>query len=211
MTHRRKSGSPQLTHLGFSLIEVLVTIIILMIGLLGLAGLQARALTSQMESYQRSQALILLKDMADRIDANRINAASYVTSGLATPYLGTDNALAACPASSVQAKDSCEWNNALLGAAEAQTTGGAPVGAMLGARGCVFQLQAPASGIPSVYQVVVSWQGLNSTAIPDSTTPTSVFQTSAGRCALNKYTDKNGPNEALHRVISMPISIADLN
>lgn len=63
---------------GFSLIEVLVTILILMVGLLGLAGLQGRAVTSQMEAYQRSQALILMKDMADRINANRKNAASYV-------------------------------------------------------------------------------------------------------------------------------------
>ena len=64
---------------GFSLIEVLVTIVILLIGLLGLAGLQLRALSSQMESYQRSQALILLKDMAGRIDNNRVNVASYIT------------------------------------------------------------------------------------------------------------------------------------
>ena len=52
---------------GSSLIEVLITILILMVGLLGLAGLLGVAQTSQMESYQRSQALILLKDIQDRI------------------------------------------------------------------------------------------------------------------------------------------------
>jgi type IV pilus assembly protein PilV len=75
-------------NMGSSMIEILVTIIILMIGLLGLAGLQGRAMTSQMEAYQRSQALILLKDMADRINANRVNAAAYVAAvgtGAATP------------------------------------------------------------------------------------------------------------------------------
>lgn len=213
MIHHRKNGPVQRPHLGFSLIEVLVTIIILMIGLLGLAGLQARALTSQMESYQRSQALVLLKDMADRIDANRINAASYITTGRTPPYLGTDNPSSTCAASSVgQTKDFCEWNNALLGSAEAQTTGGTPVGAMIGARGCVFQLQAAASGVPSVYQVVVSWQGLNTTAPPDFSTPTTTTTTSAGRCGYGLYKDRYGiVMESLHRVISMPISIADLN
>ncbi|MHB1054222.1 MAG: type IV pilus modification protein PilV, partial [Thiobacillus sp.] len=64
---------------GTSLLEVLVTILILAIGLLGLAGLQARLQVSEMESYQRSQALILLDDMASRIAANRPNALSYAT------------------------------------------------------------------------------------------------------------------------------------
>lgn len=211
MVRHQKNAAPQLVYSGFSLIEVLVTIVILMVGLLGLAGLQTRALTSQMESYQRSQALVLLKDMADRIDANRLNASSYITTGLTPPYLGTDNALGNCAASGV-AKDFCEWNNALLGSAETQNAGGTNVGAMIGARGCIYQLQAPASGVAAVYQVVVSWQGLNITAAPDNSTPTSVTVTSAGRCGLNLYRDRNGTvTETLHRVISMPISVADLN
>ena len=49
---------------GTSLVEVLVTIVITAIGLLGLAGMQSRLQTSEMESYQRAQALLLLEDMA---------------------------------------------------------------------------------------------------------------------------------------------------
>jgi type IV pilus assembly protein PilV len=178
---------------GFSLVEVLVTIVILLIGLLGLAGLQGRALNAQMESYQRSQALILLKDMVDRIDANRANAAAYVTTGLATPYLGTGNAADAnCSAKATwQLRDSCEWNNALLGAAE--TLGGNKVGAMIGARGCVYQIVAPAAGVPAEYLVAVAWQGLNSTAAP------------AILCGQGLYS-----GEALRRVVALPISLADL-
>ena len=173
---------------GFSLIEVLVTIVILTIGLLGLAGLQFRALTSQMESYQRSQALILLKDMADRIDNNRVNAASYVT----TTPLGTGSA--SCTATGAgSAGDLCEWNNALLGAAELDSAGN-KVGAMIGARGCVYQIVAAASGVPGQYVVSVAWQGLNNTATP------------AVNCGQNQY-----GNEALRRVVSLPLSIATLN
>ena len=50
---------------GTSLVEVLVTMVILAIGLLALAGLQARLHVLQIESYQRAQALILLQDMAE--------------------------------------------------------------------------------------------------------------------------------------------------
>lgn len=193
---------------GFSMIEVLVTIVILMIGLLGLAGLQSRALTAQMESYQRAQALILLKDLGDRIDANRKNAGSYVTTSLTPyPYLGTDNAITPnCAALAAgKPRDFCEWNNALLGAAEVQS-GSANVGAMLGARGCVYQVVAPASGVAAQYLVVVAWQGMNSTAAPDVTTAVS-----AGKCGYGLYKNRAGTvNEFLHRVVTLPITVADL-
>ena len=171
---------------GFSMVEVLVTIVILTIGLLGLAGLQGRASTAQMESYQRSQALILLKDMADRLNANRTNAVSYLAA------LGTG---AACPAagSSVASNDLSQWCNALTGAAEAQS-GVGNVGAMIGARGCITQTVAPASGVASQYLVAVAWQGLNSTAAPAIT------------CGSGLY-----GNEALRRVVALPVNIADLN
>lgn len=187
---------------GFSMIEVLVTIVILMIGLLGLAGLQARALTSQMESYQRAQALILLKDIADRINANRKNIALYLTP---TTSLGTgDTQPASCATLTGQLLDFCEWSNALKGAAEKQ--GGSNVGAMIGARGCIYQISAPTPGIAGQYVVVVAWQGINSTAAPENLTATS-----PGKCGLGAYKDKDGnTNEALHRVVSLPINMANL-
>jgi len=173
---------------GFSMIEILVTILILVIGLLGLAGLQVRALTSQMEAYQRSQALILLKDMADRIDNNRINAASYVT----TTPLGTN--YGACTATGAgPAGDLCAWHNALLGSAEVDSSNN-KVGAMIGARGCITQTAAASSGVPAQYVVAVAWQGLNITAAPSIT------------CGSGQY-----GNDALRRVVALPIDIAKLN
>src|SRR4026209_1446790 len=57
---------PSSTQSGFSLVEILVTLVIVMIGLLGLAGVQMRAHQAEMESYQRAQALVLVADMVDR-------------------------------------------------------------------------------------------------------------------------------------------------
>lgn len=177
---------------GSSMIEVLITIIILVIGLLGLAGLQAKALTVQMETYQRSQALILLQDMESRIDANRKNATAYLT-GAAPRGTGFNGSVVLdCTALTGSGLDLCEWHNALLGASEAK--GAAKVGAMIGARGCITQTVAPVTGAPSQYLIAVAWQGLNSTAIPTIT------------CGQNQY----GANDALRRVIAIPINIADL-
>jgi prepilin-type N-terminal cleavage/methylation domain-containing protein len=49
---------------GFSLIEVLVTLVILVFGLLGLVGLQARGTQVEFEAYQRGQAVGLVNEMA---------------------------------------------------------------------------------------------------------------------------------------------------
>lgn len=154
VTLRSNSVSP--LQRGTSMIEVLVTLVILSIGLLGLAGLQARLQVSEMEAYQRAQALILLDDMASRIAANRANAASYVTAGYA---------VGGCPTTTTtqQQRDAAEWCTALQGAAEIS---GGNVGAMVGGRGCVDVLPG---GLPGEYLVTVAWQGLTPIVAPAAT------------------------------------------
>lgn len=55
---------------GFSLIEVLVAVVILAIGLLGIAGLQATSIRNNNSAYLRSQATILAYDIIERMRAN---------------------------------------------------------------------------------------------------------------------------------------------
>jgi type IV pilus assembly protein PilV len=62
---------------GTSLVEVLVSIIIISIGLLGLAALQSTSLKLSYESYVRTQATFLAYDMIDRIRANPEAAENY--------------------------------------------------------------------------------------------------------------------------------------
>jgi len=56
---------------GFTLIEIMVTVVVLAIGLLGLAGLQTAALSFNSTAYQRSQATILSYDIAERMRARQ--------------------------------------------------------------------------------------------------------------------------------------------
>lgn len=181
---------------GVSMIEVLVTLIILLVGLLGLAGLQAQSQRSEMESYQRVQALILLQDMAGRINANRQVASCYaVTSSSGTPYFGTSaTATAACTAGTTEqqtraVQDMQEWSSLIAGSAE--TSGGTNIGAMVGARGCVNYDATTQS-----YLITVVWQGLGQTAAPPS----------GMNCATGLY-----GNEAQRRAVSLPVRIATLS
>lgn len=62
---------------GFSLMEVLVALLVLAIGLLGLAALQAQGLRFNQDAYIRSQATNLAYDIMDRMRANRDDVANY--------------------------------------------------------------------------------------------------------------------------------------
>ena len=65
---------------GFTLIEVLISLMILAGGLLGYLGLQATGLKNTMSSYHRSQATQMIYDMTDRIRVNKSAADNYLTS-----------------------------------------------------------------------------------------------------------------------------------
>lgn len=68
---------------GVSLIEVLVSVLVVTTGLLGAAALQASALRNNQGSYERTQTSILAQGMFDAMRANMagVNANSYNTDG----------------------------------------------------------------------------------------------------------------------------------
>ena len=64
---------------GLTLIEVLVTLVLISVGLLGVAALQLTSLRSNQDAYVRSQASALAADILDRMRANQLKASEYVT------------------------------------------------------------------------------------------------------------------------------------
>ena len=138
---------------GVGMIELMVAILISAFGLLGYIGLQARSAALELESYQRSQALVLLQDIVSRINANRVDVSDYASADL----FGSGS-LEDCAALSGSKLDLCEWANLLRGNAE--TRGGNRIGSMTGARGCIRQ----AAGTSDRLLISIAWQGLASSA-----------------------------------------------
>jgi len=183
---------------GVAMLESLFAMAVLMVGMLGICGLQAKTQTSHFEAYQRAQALLLLDDMVNRINANRTAAGCYAYTGnTGVPYLGANGidhrADTSCAAltGTVQTRTiadngMADWDSLLQGAAEID--GGATRGAMIDARGCISY-----DPVTDFYTVAIAWQGMMPTMAP------------AHPCASGLY----GP-DTNRRVVTSSFRIADL-
>ncbi len=195
---------------GFSLLEVVITMAILAVGLLGLAGLQARAINAEADSFSRGQAMMLASELADRMNANlaEVKTSTSVSTGynqqdgggtkivFGTSYNNdcitvsnnTPALQATCCAAkaSVVSRDLCEWDLALKGVGE--VVGTSKVGGMNGARGCVYN-----TGTTGVFQVDVVWQGRDIGVAP-----------SDNSCGLTAITSRRSG-------VSRMIRVADLD
>ena len=113
---------------GFTLIELLIAMIVLAVGLLGLAGLQATSLKNNQSAYNRIKATQLAYDIADRMRANitepKGSGNVYLT---ATPAAveGCTNSTG-CLSDKMAQNDLYEWNRAID--ATTNPSGGLPNG-----------------------------------------------------------------------------------
>jgi type IV pilus assembly protein PilV len=141
----------QRTQHGFSIIEVLVAIVIIAIGLLGLAGLQTKLVGVELEAYQRSNAILLLEDMMNRIRADEPGA---LDNGYATSEINCSTP------TTLASQNICAWLDALAG-----TSDGEDVGGLLNAQGCLEDV-TPSTDDALTLRVSIAWQGLTPTAAP---------------------------------------------
>ena len=113
---------PRQAQAGMTLIEVLVTLVLISIGLLGVAALQLTSLKNNQESYVRSQAAMLAGDILDRMRSNQtgFNAGDY---DMANDATGFDQAGAS---GTVAANDIAAWQatiNRLLPGSDGDAAG----------------------------------------------------------------------------------------
>ncbi len=115
---------------GFGLVEVLISLLVLSIGLLGVARLQIVGVRSTHGSFLRGQAIMFAYDMADRMRANRIAVvnASGTPVGFYNSADGTDfqspsdngctetgaDFAADCSVAELAANDTFEWQQNLV-------------------------------------------------------------------------------------------------
>ena len=176
---------------GLHLIEVMVTVLLLAIGLLGMLGMQTRASAAEFESYQRGQAIALARDMQARLLSARGIVAGYLDPAISSVdgsvWVGT---AAARRASSMPTATAGSRSPAtsprsppprpapgvrdLQGVAMSDSAGA--IGAMVGARGCLIRIEPPQQNALADLYVVIVWQGIETRTDPAADSP-------AGRCA----------------------------
>lgn len=144
---------------GFTLIEVLITFLIVAIGLLGLGALQVNTMNNSFETYQRALVGSIVEDMAARI---RMNSGA----AMAGEYFLAKPESSSCSEMMRSQRDLCEWHAQIEGSSATVSendSGGNTiernVGAPLGARGCIARLGNSGSGELWV-RVSVAWIGL---------------------------------------------------
>jgi len=192
---RRRSVPQVCRHRGLLLLEVAISLVIIALGAFSLLGLNMVVQESQQDAYHRAQALILLNDMVERINANRYSAGCFAFTTDTTagqPYLGVVDAYHATPSCALGANPAGAtramsiWDQLLQGAAEIKS--GTSIGAVPSARGCV-SLDATTG----TYTIAVSWQGQR-----DLFTPSVA-------CGKDQY-----GSESKRRVVWTTLQIANL-
>lgn len=122
---------------GFSIVEVLVALVVLSVGMLGIAGLYVTTLRASGSALYRTQAVSLASDMADRIRANPFGGAAYTGAGTNRNCVagGVD-----CNATEM-AEDDLFWWRTQLGQVLPSATG------------TVIRVAGP----PQAFTITVSW------------------------------------------------------
>jgi type IV pilus assembly protein PilV len=130
----------------FSLIEVLIALIIMSVGMLGIAGLYVQSLQAGRTSMFRHQAVALASDVADRIRANPTAGISYTD-----PAGANNNCVAAgvdCDAAGMALHDVFLWKQQ----AGESLPGSAPTG------GGDVTVAFDDTVVPPLYTITVSWE-----------------------------------------------------
>jgi hypothetical protein len=185
-----------------------------MFGLLGIAGLMAKGQRASFEAFQRQQALALASDMAERILGNRLQAPAYVAGApLVTPlgqgtqygdYLNSsikDCSTFTCSTTELAAYDIALWDGLLNGYSESQVVGGARVGGIVNALGCIEDTgdtsgtcpppPAPTTPFTRSLRISVAWQGNEDTVVPTAST-----------CGQGQY-----PTTARRRLVAINLTV----
>ncbi len=99
---------------GFTLLEVLISLVILSIGLLGLAALQTTSLKQNQGAYYRSQSAQLSYFITDRMRANISGLPDYITTDASdASKINSCRTSAGCSPENMAENDLYEWFLAL--------------------------------------------------------------------------------------------------
>jgi len=136
---RRMQQRPARPH-GFTMIEMLVALVVLAVGMLGVASLFGISLHSGSSAITRMQAVNLATDLADRIRANRRAGSAYNGAPADNHCVGA--AAVSCSPAQMAADDLYRWQRQLSRAIVGGT-----------ATGTVTEVD----GTPATYTIRITW------------------------------------------------------
>lgn len=146
---------------GVSLVEVLVTLILISVALLGTASLQIVSKQSNFHAVQRTTAAHLVNDLIQRMRSNREVLEDYfpdeeLGGGSLGQQPDVDCAAvnANCAGTQLAAYDLWQWEQQLDGAME--KSGSRNTGGLLEPTACIT---GPVTGDDGIYQVAIAWRG----------------------------------------------------
>jgi type IV pilus assembly protein PilV len=157
---------------GFTLLEALIGFLILSIGMLGIASLQAVSLKAGKTSVYSSVALMKVDELLESMRANpsAVALAAYGTSGTGTGT-GTNNSCSAAPCTDIQlAQDDVYWwkQNLKAGLPGAATT--------------TVALAATGAAKMSAVTVTVTWRERDKSDTTNTTGVNKTYATTAYIC-----------------------------
>jgi type IV pilus assembly protein PilV len=135
---------------GLGLIEALVALIVLSVGLLGIAGLFVETLRANRSAVARMHAVNLVNDLADRILANRTGRASYRLTGTAVPASENCVVTRNCTTEQLARDDLASWVVAVRAVLPADAAGRPPLAT-------VSVAVAASPSDPDVYRIAIEW------------------------------------------------------
>ncbi|MGD8567926.1 MAG: type IV pilus modification protein PilV [Gammaproteobacteria bacterium] len=187
---------------GVTMVEVLVSIIVFSIGLIGIARLQVVSKQSNYDSVQRVTATVMAQDILSRMRANGSELFYYVTAaGLntlgrgsistePTPVCSSANS---CSSAQLAAHDLWEIEQALDGVSE-QNDSGDSLGGLSQPTACI---SGPNDGSAGVYTVTIVWRG-----------KTELVNSNASTCGDG--TGLYGSNNEYRRILQIESFIDDV-
>ena len=181
---------------GTTLIELMVSLVILVMGLLGLISLQVKVQQADIDNFQRAQALMLAEDMVNRMHASPDSSKHMCYDTSEFTYLPgewtLDKSESLDCTGSVAEKDLIVWNEMLRGNGETMGSDNMVVGGLIGAVGCIER----DSEDTSLWYVSVAWQGLSDVPLPEN----------ASRCGS---TDNRFESDTRRRLVTLPLRFID--
>lgn len=180
--------------MGFGLVEILVAILVVSVGFLSIAALQITAKKANFDALQRTTAVILAKDIVERMRANPVVLMRYLTpaggvgGGSLTQPGQTCTFDSKCNSGQLADYDMWHWEQAMDGASENREIDSVVTntGGLVNPAGCVI---GPSAGAAGVYTITVVWRGLS-----------ELTNLSADTCGTGS--GNYGSNEELRRILT---------